>query len=154
MDIDYDEGYIYVNKTAERLKSIDTLNGKTKVVILNPKIILSNQLVPIPSFLLEYISNYNDKQNITNDVYFILTNNDKITDSRTTQYNFSKLCKILFFNINFHSLRHNYAINCVMHIVDTKSLSEILGHSNVGVILNLYVHSSFDFKKKQIDRIS
>lgn len=41
-----------------------------------------------------------------------------------------------------------------MRSVDTKSLSEILGHSNVGVILNLYVHSSFDFKKKRINKIS
>lgn len=84
VDINYDEGYIYVNKTAERLKSVDTLNGKTKVVILNLKTTISRQLVAISSFLLEYISNYNNKQNIINDEYFILTNNNKIIDSRTT----------------------------------------------------------------------
>lgn len=84
VDTNYDEGYIYVNKTAERLKSVDTSNGKTKVVILNLKTTISRQLVAISSFLLEYISNYNNKQNIINDEYFILTNNNKIIDSRTT----------------------------------------------------------------------
>ena len=41
-----------------------------------------------------------------------------------------------------------------MNEVDTKSLSEMLGHSNVGTTLNLYVHSSLEFKKKQINKIS
>ena len=37
--------------------------------------------------------------------------------------------------------------------MDPKSLSEILGHSNVDITLNLYVHPSFETKKKFIDKL-
>ena len=57
------------------------------------------------------------------------------------------------FKSNFHSLRHTYATNCVMNNIDIKSLSEMLGHSKVSTTLNLYVHSSLDFKKTQINKI-
>ena len=70
-------------------------------------------------------------------------------------YYFRKLkkeCK-LDENIHFHSLRHTYATNCVMNNIDIKSLSEMLGHSKVSTTLNLYVHSSLDFKKTQINKI-
>ncbi len=34
--------------------------------------------------------------------------------------------------------------------VDVKSLSELLGHSDVRITLNRYVHSSIDAKRKHI----
>lgn len=37
--------------------------------------------------------------------------------------------------------------------MDVKSLSEILGHSNISVTLSIYVHSSYEIKKKFIDRL-
>ena len=102
-----------------------------------------------------YLSNHNVTWNqIEDNNVFIITGNNKIPDPRTTQYRFNKLCKQFDFNTNFHTLRHSYATNCVMNEVDTKSLSEMLGHSNVGTTLNLYVHSSLEFKKKQINKIS
>lgn len=153
-NIDFDEGYIHVNKTAERLKNREDMDSKTKVMILNPKTPTSKRIVPIPMFLIEYILEYKRMNNVNVEDDYILTNNKKIPDPRTTQERFSKLCKMFDFRINFHALRHSYATSCVMHNVDIKSLSEILGHSNVGITLNLYVHSSFDFKKKQIDKIS
>lgn len=57
------------------------------------------------------------------------------------------------FEINFHSLRHTYATNCIMNDIDIKSLSEILEHSSVSIALDIYVHSSLEFKKAQIQKI-
>lgn len=37
--------------------------------------------------------------------------------------------------------------------MDVKSLSEVLGHSDVSVTLSVYVHSSFEVKKKFIDKL-
>ena len=37
---------------------------------------------------------------------------------------------------------------------DIKSLSEILGHSNVQITLNRYVHPSMDTKRKYINALS
>lgn len=152
-NIKLDEGCIYVDKTVERLKSKQDVSSKTSLMLLEPKTFSSKRVVPIPSFLLTYIKNYQENNPINNTDNFVLTNSNKIPDPRTNQYRFRKLCKQFDFSINFHSLRHSYATNCVMQEIDTKSLSEILGHSNVGITLNLYVHSSLDFKKIQVNKI-
>ena len=54
---------------------------------------------------------------------------------------------------HFHSLRHYFASDCVRLGFDIKSLSELLGHSNVEITLNRYVHSSFDQKREYMNRI-
>lgn len=55
---------------------------------------------------------------------------------------------------NFHALRHTFATNCIDSGMDIKSLSEILGHSNVQITLDRYVHPSMDTKRKYIDALS
>ena len=54
----------------------------------------------------------------------------------------------------FHTLRHTFATRCVEQGVDIKTLSEILGHANVNITLNRYVHPSMDFKRKNLDKLS
>lgn len=153
-DVSYEEGCIRVYKTIERLKCKEKGTHKTKLMSLSPKTNSSKRIVPIPSFLLEYVQQYQKQVEGSNSSDYIITSNNKIPDPRTTQYRFTKLCEEFDFTINFHALRHSYATNCIMQEIDTKSLSEILGHSTVGTTLNLYVHSSLEFKKKQIDKIT
>ena len=57
-------------------------------------------------------------------------------------------------HINFHSLRHTFATNCISLGVDYKTVSELLGHANVNMTLNLYVHPRMSQKKKCIDLVS
>jgi len=47
-------------------------------------------------------------------------------------------------DINFHALRHTFATRCVEKGFDVKSLSMILGHSDVSTTLNTYVHPSME----------
>ena len=54
---------------------------------------------------------------------------------------------------SFHVLRHTFATRCVECNIDIKSLSEILGHSSVNMTLNRYVHSSFEMKYQQIQKL-
>ncbi|HIX82133.1 MAG TPA: tyrosine-type recombinase/integrase [Candidatus Erysipelatoclostridium merdavium] len=56
-------------------------------------------------------------------------------------------------NINFHVLRHTFATVCVKYGVDTKVLSEMLGHSNIATTLNLYVHPTLDQKAEEMKKI-
>ena len=51
---------------------------------------------------------------------------------------------------NFHLLRHTFATNCVENGMDVKTLSEILGHSDVKITLNRYVHPTMESKRKQL----
>ena len=62
-----------------------------------------------------------------------------------------KFCNI--HDYNFHILRHTFATNCIKIGMDAKSLSEILGHSDVNITLNKYVHSSYNTQKKFLDKL-
>ena len=55
---------------------------------------------------------------------------------------------------SFHSLRHTFATLCIERGMDAKSLSEILGHSNITTTLSLYVHPSLEQKRKQIELLT
>lgn len=70
------------------------------------------------------------------------------------QYQFKRVLKeALISERNFHILRHTFATNCVEKGIDVKSLSEILGHSDVKITLNRYVHPTMDAKRLQLEQL-
>lgn len=54
----------------------------------------------------------------------------------------------------FHGLRHTFATRCIESQCDYKTVSVILGHSNVSTTLNLYVYPNLTQKKKCVERMS
>ena len=62
--------------------------------------------------------------------------------------------KVHFQNVNFHLLRHTYATVCIENGFNAKTVSELLGHSNVNITLNRYVHSSLDTKKEYVEKLN
>lgn len=70
------------------------------------------------------------------------------TEPRTLQYRFLRILKSLGIpSFNFHMLRHIFATNCISHGFDMKTVSELLGHSNVTTTMRIYVHSDMQRKK-------
>ena len=55
--------------------------------------------------------------------------------------------------IKFHGLRHSFATRCIESNCDYKTISVLLGHSNITTTLNLYVHPNFEQKKKVINKM-
>ena len=77
----------------------------------------------------------------------ILSGCSHYVEPRSFQYRFKKPVKTAGIeDINFHVLRHTFATRCVELGVDAKTLSEILGHSNVNITLNRYVHTTFEYQ--------
>lgn len=151
-DIDFQNGLIHVNRTIERLKTKDNQN-KTQLMVLEPKTHTSKRIVPIPNFILDFLKLYYQKQDDIEAEYYVYTCSSKTPDPRNIQYHYNKICKLLNFQSHYHTLRHTYATNCVMNNIDVKSLSEMLGHSSVSITLELYVHSSLEFKMIQVEKI-
>ncbi len=65
-----------------------------------------------------------------------------------------KLCdKAGIDRFSMHVLRHTFATRCIEAGMRPKTLQIILGHSNVGITMNLYVHVTEDEKMKEVERI-
>ena len=146
-DIDFRRGCLTVCKTVQR---ISLGNGKTVISIDTPKTDSSVRVVYIPLFIIEMLKKFRQKPDI-----FVLSNRIKPTEPRTLQHKFKRIlnnCKIG--DISFHALRHTYATMCVEKQFDIKTLSELLGHSDVKITLNTYVHSSEKLKRKYVKRLA
>lgn len=142
---DITDEYIIINKTMMRIKSEQ---GKTEVKIGSPKSESSNRIIPTPKCLLPMINQFRGNG-------YVLSNDKlKYTEPRLMQIKFSQM--IVECNIektNFHALRHTFATRCIEAGVDVKTLSELLGHSDVKTTLNRYVHSSFKLKQKSMEQL-
>ena len=88
-----------------------------------------------------------------NSHYIVKGTKQPWADPRTVQYQFKKSLEICGLeHFKFHMLRHSFASRCIAKGFDIKSLSEILGHSDVHLTLNLYVHSTMQHKKQLMKR--
>lgn len=52
-----------------------------------------------------------------------------------------------------HVLRHTFCTNMANAGMDIKSLQYIMGHSEVGVTLNVYTHNSFEMAKEAMGKV-
>lgn len=147
-DIDSENGLLHVNRTVQRIESKD---GPAKTALLEtpPKSVFSKREIPISDTLLSLLTKFRQEEQ-----EYVLKNS-KPMEPRTYQNHFKKYLKQIDApDYNFHILRHTFATNCIDSGMDVKSLSEILGHSNVQITLNRYVHPSMDTKRKYINALS
>lgn len=149
-DIDIANRTIYVRHTLTRIRVIENGKTVTKNSIDTPKTKSSLRCIPICSTLAQVLNDY--LQNITSE--YVVSNKAGFVSPRTFEYRYKKIMKeskISF--INYHGLRHTFATRCIESGVDVKSLSEILGHANVSITLNTYVHSSMELKRAQMEKL-
>jgi integrase len=86
--------------------------------------------------------------------FFVLINDVKHTEPRTYRSYYKKFMQALDMpQLKFHGLRHFFATRCIESKCDYKTVSVILGRSNVSTTLNLYVHPNVEQKKKCIDQM-
>ena len=53
-----------------------------------------------------------------------------------------------------HVFRHTFATRCIEAGMIPKTLQTILGHSNIGIKMNLYVHTTEEQKHKEINQVA
>lgn len=57
-------------------------------------------------------------------------------------------------HITPHVARHTFATRMAQSGMDVKALQYLMGHSDAGVTMNVYTHTSYDFASKQFDKFS
>lgn len=144
---DVTDDFIVINKTMQRLKGS---RGKTEIIIDTPKSDSSKRIIPMPGFLCVFAQCFRKK-----DGYVISTSRSPYCEPRTVQQRFKEITdEIGLSGVTFHTLRHTFATRCIEAGFDVKTLSEILGHSDVKTTLNRYVHSSFELKQHNMKKLS
>lgn len=146
-DIDFENKIFTVNRTVQRLPA-NGRHTKTALIETVPKSECSKREIPLSDIAFKLLQgNCNRKEYVFGDY--------KPMEPRTLQYHFKKILnEANLEDKNFHILRHTFATNCIERGIDVKSLSEILGHSDVQITLNRYVHPSMDTKRRYMDKLS
>jgi integrase len=127
---------------------VEGKNYKTQLVESAPKSFYSKREIPLSDQLYALLIKFKSSKTY-------LVNGDHPMDPRSYQYKFKQyLKKAGLADWNFHVLRHTFATNCIDNGADVKCVSELLGHADVKITLNRYVHPSMDTKRKQMNALS
>lgn len=147
-DLSLENNMIHIHRTMQRIQTPD-VETKTAILIAEPKSQCSIRDIPIAGTLREKLIQQTVKEG-----YVLTGNKNRYVEPRTMQNRFKAIverCGI--WDAHFHTLRHTFATRCIEVGFDVKSLSEILGHANVSITLNRYVHPSMELKQN-IDKLS
>lgn len=147
-DIDFKNCILHVRSTVSRVKN--TQGKGTMLIIDTPKTEASIRAIPFKTTFRDLLLNIKAKA-VSN---YVISDKVDFISPRTFEYRYHKIMERLDLpDLNYHALRHTFATRCIEYGVDIKSLSEILGHSNVSITLNTYVHSSMDLKRTQMEKL-
>lgn len=157
-DIDMKCRTLHINRTVQRLYIPSSENSserpdnlKTALYVTLPKTVHSQREIPIPDFIHDKLNDYCKDIKIK-DTY--LLKGSKPMDPRTYQNKFHTYLREAGVEYtHFHALRHTFATNCISSGADVKSVSEILGHSNVNITLNRYVHPNMEMKRSAVNSV-
>ena len=150
-DINVVDGTITVSRTIERIYIIEGEKKHTELVINTPKTKNSCREIPISKELLAIIK---PLKKVVNEDFYVLTNDERPTEPRTYRNYYNKLMtKLDIPKLKYHGLRHSFATRCIEAGCDYKTVSVLLGHSNISTTLNLYVHPNMEQKKRCISKM-
>ena len=149
-NIDLEEKVIYIEQTIQRVYIKQ--DKKSKIIIDKPKSSYSIRTIPMNKKVYNILKSI--QKNYKENDFLLTGDSQKFAEPRNYQHNFQvflKNSKIKHYK--FHSLRHTFATACIEVGMDIKSLSEILGHANTTITLDIYVHSSDKIKKKYLEKL-
>jgi len=150
-DINVADGTITVQRTIERIYVVEGEKKHTQLVINTPKTVNSCREIPMSKELLAMVK---PMKKVVNADFYVLTNEDKPTEPRTYRNYYNKLMEKLDIpKLKYHGLRHSFATRCIEAGCDYKTVSVLLGHSNISTTLNLYVHPNMEQKKRCINKM-
>lgn len=145
-DIDFESKLLHVNTTVQRI-AVEGHSTKTILYESLPKSGSSIREIPLSDSIIAML------QSIAHRGNYVL-NGERPMEPRTYENKLKRYLKEAdIMPRNFHTLRHTFATNCIESGMDVKSLSEILGHADVQLTLNRYVHPTVEAKRRHMDNL-
>lgn len=151
--ISLDTGVISVRCTVQRLKNPNQTASAPKTILHlgTPKTTASIRDIPLTERMSQLCMEF---QNDDPDTFVLNGSKTKLPDPRILQRHLKVYAnKLMIPDLHFHTLRHTFATRCIEVGCDVKALSELLGHSNITMTMNRYVHPSIDWKRQNIQKL-
>lgn len=161
-DIDFENNTIRVRQNVVTIKERDKDNPSEIIGYINKvqdttKTESGDRIIPLTSVAIDAIQNIitlsEGVSNIDSN-YFIANEHGEPISPTTLSKSFSKvLVGAKIEHCGIHTLRHTFASRLFKQGVDAKIVSELLGHSNVGITYDTYIHLIKEQKVKAIELI-
>lgn len=85
--------------------------------------------------------------------HVFLNSNGNLSANSNYDKHLKKLCdEAGIKRISMHTLRHTFATRCIESGMKPKTLQNILGHANISMTMDLYVHVTEDEKEKEMQK--
>lgn len=152
-DIDLEEKVIRVNKAIQRVYIEEETTGKmkTELLISTPKTKASQREIPIVPKLFKMMKDF---AKICRPDYFVCSGTTTPIEPRTYRSYYMKIIEEIGLpRLKFHGLRHTFATQLIASKADVKTVSAMLGHSDITTTLNTYVHPSQDDKRNALSKL-
>lgn len=157
-DIDFANKLLYINKSTSFIKNRGRYETEAKKVsiITTTKTENGERVIPLNETALNALREIkirNDEQKINSN--YILSNYEgKPLKIRSVEQTFERICNDI--NIQhkaIHALRHTFGSMLIRRGVDIKVVSELLGHGNVTLTYNKYIHIIKEQKARAINML-
>lgn len=134
-DIDWTRRAIHICKTFVRLG-----NRRRQFVQNEAKSFTSNRTIPISQKAYRYLQRMASGEH-TADEYIFKMSDGRPMSYEAMRYQVGRACKKAGVRyLGQHVFRHTFATNCYNRGCDVKILSKLLGHANVNITYNVYIH--------------
>lgn len=154
-DVDFDKGVIHITKTVMRIARISDMERDSKITTALiesfPKTKQSRRDVPITPKLRKILKAFSA---VSKPEYYINSGKTRCCEPRVFRAQAARVIEAAGVSpvLKFHALRHTFATTLIEANVDPKTVSSILGHSDVSITLNLYVHPSDEAKASAVNK--
>lgn len=141
-DIDFQNKTLRINKNLKQVKNRDSNNqGNYKIIIQDStKTKSGSRIIPLNNKSIEALNHIKEVTGQCKYVFSTETGNN--VSGRTYDTMFRKIQENCGFKkiYGVHALRHTFASLLFKKGIDVKTVSEILGHKDVSVTYNTYIH--------------
>jgi integrase len=142
-DIDLNKKQLHVNHNAVIIKD-RSKNHTTKHKLLNQDFLKtksSKRIIPLNNTAIDALDHIKKIRYFGKNSYILCTKSGK----QVTTQNFSRQFKCIIKNAKItdcgvHTLRHTFASQLFKKGIDIKTISALLGHANISVTYNTYIH--------------
>jgi integrase len=153
-NVNIDKREIYVTETRGQVKDRSDNDQKYTTTDRKTKTKAGRRTVPLNDKALEAL-HYFKSLGYAENPYVMANSNKGVVSYRNL---FRVLDNVLkdkgIDHGSLHTLRHTFATRLLKAGEDIKTVSELLGHSDVSITYNIYIHVAKEQKKKAVDKLN